>query len=202
MNEAAALAGFVLVGGRSFRMGSDKALLECDGTPLASRVAGQLKQVAEEVTLVGDAARYGHLGFPVVPDHAVGRGPLSGIEAALDSEFAREWNLIVACDMPLLHAGLFAELRQKVLQASPETDCIVPMTSGKLQPLCAVYRHRCGTVVSGALQGGTRRVVDAVQMLQAEVWPTEDAQMFQNVNTRPEWLQFLLDWQAAQLNER
>ncbi len=202
MNEAAALAGFVLVGGRSLRMGCDKALLECDGTPLASRVADQLKQVLEQVTLVGSSALHGHLGFPVIPDHAVGRGPLSGIEAALESEFAREWNLIVACDMPSLHAGLFEELRQKALQASPQTDCIVPMTDGKLQPLCAVYRHRCGAVVSGALQGGTRRVVDLVQMLQAEVWHAENAQLFQNVNTRPEWLQFLQERQAAQLNDR
>lgn len=214
MSGAVALAGFVLVGGQSLRMGTNKALLDYHGVPLALYIAEKLKEVTENVSLVGDPVLYGHLGLPVVRDREVGRGPLSGIEAALNSDTAEEWNLIAACDMPSLNAGLFIALQRKAAAAGSEIDCIVPVTGsvtglatsqasgGKLQPLCAAYRRRCGTVVTMALENGTRRVVDVLAMLQAEVWPAEDAQLFQNVNTRPEWIQFLRGSQAVQPHDR
>ena len=80
---------------------------------------------------------------------------LSGIEAALLSEYASDWNLIIACDMPRISAELFRNL---AAQASNGADCIVPKaTSGKLQPLCALYKKSCGPPVTQALTGGTQQ---------------------------------------------
>lgn len=129
--------------------------------------------------------------MPVIPDFAQGRGPLSGLEAALLSPYAGEWNLIAACDMPRIHNRLFRNLVDAI---EPGADCIVPRSaSGKLEPLCALYKKSCAPVVSAALENGTRRVVDAVGMLQAKFWPIPDADLFQNVNTAPEWDKFLND---------
>jgi molybdopterin-guanine dinucleotide biosynthesis protein A len=182
-------AGWVLTGGRSSRMGTDKALLEVDGRPLALRVADEITKVCGSVTLVGDPARYASLGLPVVPDRFADQGPLAGIEAALSASEA-DWNLVVACDMPSLNAAsieaLFAEA-----EASPAIDAIdvvVPEHSdGKREPLCAVYHRRCAPAVREALDAGTRAVTAMQASLAAQSrlryvrvdWPEE----FANLNT-------------------
>ena len=76
-------AGFVLVGGRSSRMGVDKAFLSCRGISLAAHIASVLKTVTDTVSLVGDPARYGHLGIPVIADEYPGMGPVGAVITAL-----------------------------------------------------------------------------------------------------------------------
>src|SRR5271165_4394157 len=128
-------AGWILAGGRSSRMGVDKALLEIDGQPLVSRVAREAAKVCAPVSLVGDPAVYGHLGFPVIPDRFPGRGPLAGIEAALGATEA-DWNLLLACDMPALETAVLESL------FAAGGDCALPRyPDGTVEPLCAVY-HR------------------------------------------------------------
>ena len=94
-------AGYILVGGKSSRLGRDKALVEVGGTPLALRVTNALRSVVDDVTLVGSPEKYSHLGLRVIPDHVTGFGPLAGILAALE-DTSRPWNLVAACDMPNL----------------------------------------------------------------------------------------------------
>jgi molybdopterin-guanine dinucleotide biosynthesis protein A len=138
-------------------MGSDKALAEIDGQPMAIRVAEAVAKVCGAVSLVGDPARYAVLGLPVVADHFPGLGPLAGIEAALSATDA-EWNLIVACDMPALD-----ETTLELLFAAGG-DCALPeYENGQLEPLCAVYNRRCHAVVLNALESGVRRVTDALR---------------------------------------
>src|ERR1700728_3371496 len=96
-------AGWVLVGGRSRRMGANKALIEIGHQPLARRVAAEIGKLCGRVALVGDPGLYDGLGLPVIPDRFTGQGPLAGIEAALGNTTV-EWNLVVACDMPALDA--------------------------------------------------------------------------------------------------
>ncbi len=90
-------AGFVLAGGRSSRMGRDKALLPLDGRTLIDRVAGLVQRAAGNVTLIAPEGRY--MGYPVIPDLIANQGPLGGLYTALSATKA-SWNLLVACDMP------------------------------------------------------------------------------------------------------
>jgi molybdopterin-guanine dinucleotide biosynthesis protein A len=182
-------SGWVLAGGRSSRMGQDKALLEIDGVPLALRAAGELSRVCGAVTLVGDPARYGRLGLPVIADSYPGQGPLAGIEAALGAT-RTDANLIVACDMPALSPGILAEL------LNAEADAAVPRYSdGKLEPLCAAYSRRCHGVVREALEAGVRRVIDALRLLEARGFAlsyvaVETRAPFENLNTPDEFAAF------------
>jgi molybdopterin-guanine dinucleotide biosynthesis protein A len=167
-------------------MGTDKALLEVGGQPLALRVAGGIGQVCGSVTLVGDPARYASLGLKVLPDHFAQIGPLGGIEAALSATEA-EWNLVVACDMPALDAASLEALFGAA-EADSAADAIVPEHSdGATEPLCAVYHRRCASFVREAIARGTRRVIDMQAALAAEArlryWRVARADQFANLNT-------------------
>src|ERR1044072_5912258 len=125
-------SGFVLAGGRSSRMGRDKALLEYQGMRLIGRVAAAVKGAAGAVAVIGDPAKYRDFGCSVHPDIFTGCGPLAGIHAALTVTQA-DWNLVVACDMPDVDASFLRELLDKA-EAAGE-DCLLPVgESGRPEP--------------------------------------------------------------------
>ena len=110
-------AAYILVGGKSSRFGSDKALLEIEGRPLVVHLAAIAQQAAGSVTLVGQPARYEHLGLPIIPDTQADIGPLAGILAALEHS-SQPWNLLLACDMPHVTAAFLDWLFTQA-EASP-----------------------------------------------------------------------------------
>jgi molybdopterin-guanine dinucleotide biosynthesis protein A len=175
-------AGWVLTGGQSRRMGQDKALIEIKGRPLVLLIADRLRTVCRTVALVGDPARYGSLGLPVVADRFPGFGPLAGIEAALAAT-TETWNLVVACDMPALDSAVLEQL------FGPAADISVPRyESGFVEPLCAVYHRRCHAAILSALEAGTRKITEALEQLAAAGFtlryiPVTDPGPFANLNT-------------------
>lgn len=179
-------AGFVLVGGNSSRMGSDKALLEFQGSTLAGRVAECVRQAAGNVTLVGPPERYRELGYNVIPDRAPGLGPLGGIYTALHSTHS-EWNLIVACDMPLVTFDLLRALLDDAESAASTADCVIAEHGGLLEPLCAVYQRRCSTAARRAIDRNILKMHDFVSTLRLRRHPVRDAAALRNVNTPAEW---------------
>src|SRR5262245_59272234 len=118
-------AGFVLTGGSSSRMGRDKALLTWGGTTFVEHLCDQIRQVAEEVSLVGAPERYTHLNLPCIADLRPSLGPLSGIESALSSTRA-EWNLVISCDLPRFDAAMATALSARAEERSGQVppDCI------------------------------------------------------------------------------
>lgn len=99
-----AVAGAVLCGGASRRMGTDKALLPVDGVPLAERVARTLEAAGcrPVVFVGGDAPRLAALGRPVVADRWPGAGPVGGVLTALGELTGARAVLVAACDLPAL----------------------------------------------------------------------------------------------------
>ncbi len=178
-NGPAGRAAWVLVGGRSSRMGTDKALLDAGRGPLAAEIAALAAQSCPVVSLVGDPVRYSGLGLPVVGDNFPGLGPLSGIEAALRASKS-EWNLIVACDMPFLERSIF----ELLFTEAAGFDCAVPQhPDGRVEPLCAVYRRRCQPTLEAALDKGIRKVTDALQALAVRYVVMASEVAFANWNT-------------------
>jgi len=177
------IAGFVLVGGRSSRMGRDKALLPLDGSTLVERVASRVLVAAGNVTLIGSPDRYGGLGYPVVADHVEECGPLGGVFTALTVTRA-DWNLIVACDMP----GLTVEFCTSLIAArTADADCVVPRTATGLDPLCALYHRRCRVAADAAIRRNLFKMQTFVSNLRTIAWPVSDPSPLQNVNTPEEW---------------
>ena len=177
-------AGFVLAGGRSSRMGQDKALLPWKGSTLLESVAREVFLAAGNATVIGPPERYGNLGFsmgfPVISDRIADCGPLGGLHAALSVTTA-EWNLLVACDMPAVTSDLLKELLASADVSG--ADAVVPETPQGLEPLCAVYHARLLPIVESAIHSKLLKMQDFVATIQVRRWPAPDASLFRNLNT-------------------
>src|ERR1700724_546919 len=119
--------GFILVGGLSSRMGTDKSrLLFCTQTAV-ERMATELRSITSRVFLVGSSYEHPDPGLKVIPDVHKNWGALGGIHSAL-SACQGEWATIVACDLPFVTRDLFWRLLLLTRQAQPESsDAIVPI---------------------------------------------------------------------------
>jgi len=178
-------AGFVLAGGRSSRMGWDKALLPYHDTVLVDWIARQVESAAGSVTLIGPPERYLFLGRPVLADLRPGLGPLAGIETALSST-AAEFNLIVACDLPNLTAEMLAGLLEAA--RNQDADCVLPDAPGVSHPpLCGVWRRRCRDPVREALNHGIRKLARLLDELDVCRWGLTDSAWAVNLNTPEEY---------------
>lgn len=179
------LQGWVLAGGHSRRMGSDKALLFHRVGSTQLEHAAAILAVATGVTpaILGSAERYGRFGFPVVEDVFPDSGPLGGVHAALSSPLAADLNLITAVDLPNLTTGFLATLLDAA-RANPDRLCVI----AEGQPLCGVYRPDCLPAIESALKAGLRKVTTVVsEGLNALEIPVPDQQLVENMNTLGDW---------------
>jgi molybdopterin-guanine dinucleotide biosynthesis protein A len=182
------VAAFILAGGRSTRMGADKAFIEFDGRTLLARALDVARAVTADVRIVGDAAKFA--GFaPVVEDVFRGCGPLGGIHAALRASTA-ELNLMLAVDVPFASTALLEFL---IARARASAAIVTVARVGGWQPLCAVYRREFAETAEKALGQGRYKIdslFDVVSTLAVEeeelVASGFSGGMFRNLNTREE----------------
>ena len=176
-------AGAVLCGGRSSRMGRDKALVEVDGTAMAVRVAAALRDGGCDpvVAIGGDADALGTLGLTVIADGHPGEGPLGGILTALavasPTDGTEETVVVVSCDVPWLTADVVATL----VRSRAGHDVAVGRTDRR-QPLCAAWRSPAPAASTAAFAGGERAVhavLDRLDVVEVDIDPA----VLRNVNT-------------------
>jgi molybdopterin-guanine dinucleotide biosynthesis protein A len=180
-------AGFILTGGQSSRMGTDKALLPFGDGLVVDYVAARVAAAAGSVCLVGQPERYAHLNYPAIPDLLPGIGPLGGIVTALTVHQA-EWSLIVACDMPGLPDGALERILEVARLST--VDCVIPNVGTRLQPVCAAYHDSALPGLQRAIADGVRAVHRAVAYIQVQQLQFTHEEWFQSINTREEWSEF------------
>lgn len=180
------VSAFVLAGGQSSRMGTDKAFIELEGQSLLVRALNLVTGITPNVQILGSEAKFGEFG-KVVEDQFSNHGPLGGIHAALRSSCS-ELNLILAVDMPFVPIKFLRYL----VGIARQHDAVVtvPKVSGGWQPLCAIYRPPFADLAQNALQKEhnkidalfektTLQVLDEAQ-LSREGFSSD---MFRNLNT-------------------
>ena len=184
------VTGFVLAGGKSSRMGQDKAFLQLGGRTLLAHALELAQAATGNVWIVGGAEKFADFGS-VLEDKYPGRGPLAGIQAALAAT-RTELNLITAMDMPFLELDFLKYLIARARES--EAVVVVPKMGGRLQPLCAIYRKDFAEVAERSLRAGKNKVdslfpeVQTLVLEQAELERngfTEE--MFRNLNTDQDW---------------
>jgi molybdenum cofactor guanylyltransferase len=145
---------FVLAGGRSSRMGQDKALMRIGGRTLLERALDKLP-TARVAGARSDLSAFA----PVIPDIHPDCGPLSGIEAALAASQST-FNVFLPVDMPLLPASFLAWMLHRAQITGARAT--IPRLSGQPQPLCAVYQRDLLPTITSALQRGEYKVMAAI----------------------------------------
>jgi molybdenum cofactor guanylyltransferase len=149
------VVGFILAGGKSTRMGMDKAFVGFDGCTLLARALDLVHSVTSNVYIVGAQEKFS--GFaPVVEDIFHDRGPLGGIHAALRSSVT-ELNLMLAVDMPFVTSPFLQYLISEA-RAAGGASVVVPRSDDRWQPLCAVYRGSFADAAEMSLLAGRNKI--------------------------------------------
>jgi len=183
------VSAFVLAGGKSSRMGTDKAFVELGGRRLLDRALELTEAVASDVRIVGSAEKFAGFGR-VVEDEFPNCGPLGGIHTALRAS-RTELNLVLAVDLPFVEVGFLKYL----LNAAHASKAVVtvPRAGGGWQPLCAVYKREFAAVAETALRQGKNKIDPLFGMVEVHAVHEDELKkcgfspdMFRNLNTPEE----------------
>ncbi|WP_439115942.1 molybdenum cofactor guanylyltransferase [Ilumatobacter sp.] len=179
------VAGAILAGGASRRMGRTKALIDVDGVPMAQCVARALAAGGcKDIALVGGSPlELAALELPVVADGVPGEGPLGGIISALGHFTEVSHVLVAACDLPLIDAGTVRNLLHAA-QANPGRAATAAQTD-RVEPALVVWSRACLDELVALFDGGERavhRVLDQIDTQTVQV----ASRAMTNVNRPPD----------------
>jgi molybdopterin-guanine dinucleotide biosynthesis protein MobB len=175
----------LLAGGRSRRMGHDKARADFAGATLIEWLLERVAPAFPSVFVVAkDVARFRDLGVPVVADARAVESPTVGVYTAVAASPSPR-TLCLGCDIPFVTTALLLELAQR-----PDSfDAVVPRDVGGLQPLCAVYSRRTLAALEQMLDADERRIDLIFERVHTDYVDLADGrfgdprELFLNVNT-------------------
>lgn len=182
------ISGVILVGGKSQRMGQDKALLPIQGKPMIERALDLFQQHFHQVFLVGDRPeRFHPYHFPVLPDLFPGSS-LGGLYTGL-YQAAHEYVFVSSCDMPFPSAGIL----RHICSLRHAYDAVIPCSNHGPEPLFACYAKTCLPTLLTQLQQHQLSIRKACSQLRTTLVPYSDLQgydqsetAFLNLNTPEE----------------
>ena len=182
--------GIVLAGGKSSRLGREKALEWIAGRRLIERVVDTLGLVSHEVLVVTSSEQFDtvaslHLKAKTTVDIYPGKAAFGGIYTGL-ANASTQYGLVVACDMPFLNSALLCYL----VQIAPGFDIVIPRVGGKIEPLHAVYSKDCLTVIQQLLDRNILQLLLLLDLVKTRYVSDEEVDKFDskhrsffNINT-------------------
>ena len=182
--------GLVLAGGKSSRMGKDKALLTYHTQNQLIHTAKMLEKQCEQVYIscrTGQQAAYRKYGFPLIVDSYPDIGPLGGLLSAQRLFPDASW-LVAACDLPFMDHSLLSELAAKRNPFSFAT-AYRQNTEGKPEPLCAIYEPKSRLPLIMRHAAGNNSLMSFLEDFPIHYLSVKDLQSLQNVNEPTEQLQ-------------
>ncbi|MFC2072144.1 molybdenum cofactor guanylyltransferase [Chloroflexota bacterium] len=189
--QGLATTSIVLVGGRSARLGRDKAMELVGGESLLQRILSRLATFSNEVILVmaQDQEEVMTSFYPQlkkIRDLLPGGGSLGGVYSGLTVSSSFH-NLLVACDMPFLNIPLLRYL----LEVSPPFDVVIPKLGDNLEPLHAIYSKNCIPPIRHLLEHGHHKIIDFFPQMKVKYVEEEELNRFDpehvsffNINTQ------------------
>ena len=188
--EKSDIAVVIQAGGRSSRMGQNKALMDIQGKSVIERTCDRIGNLGSHIFIVTDLPNLFTFlpGVQVIPDLYPGRGPLGGFVTVFDSVLF-PFIIMCACDMPFANPDLFQLALNKLVDQ--QVDVVIPKMRGRLEPLHAVYRRE--TCINPARQrfaSGAGKIIDWFSDVRVEILDDEiilktdpDGYAFYNINT-------------------
>lgn len=188
MLNTSEITGIILAGGKSRRMGTDKAFLSYKNKPLIAHVIAALEPVTSEIMIISDSPKYDVFNKTRKQDLIKNAGPLAGLYTGLyHSE--TPYNLVLGCDTPLVNRTLFDLLFENV---SENYDIIQLASRQSTMPLLALYKKTCMHQCLELLEKGERRLQESVATFSTKTVGLSETQerFILNINT-PKDLQSL-----------
>lgn len=195
-SEILPMTGIILAGGKSSRMGRNKAFLEWQGRPLIEKSLQILRPIFSEIIIsTNNPELYSQYGEKTVSDSYRDKGPLGGLQACL-REAKYDTSFFVACDMPFLEP----EAIRFLAGLKGKEWAIVPKIADGLHPLHAFYRRDCLPIIEERLETKRLKLIDIFQDFPVRYVREEEFVRFPqikrilgNINTPQEWseLQYL-----------
>jgi molybdenum cofactor guanylyltransferase len=156
------VGGYVLAGGRSSRMGTDKTLLQLAGKPLIAHAVAKLRRICADVHILSSNQALA-VYAPLVPDLQPGCGPIGGIEAAL-LHSPHDWNLIVPVDVPFLPAAILKRWAAATMAPGEANRVAMFTLDGRPQPaVCLLHKEVVPSIIAAVTLGEFK----LVQVLEA-----------------------------------
>lgn len=176
--------GYILAGGKSSRMGTDKGLLLLNGKLIIQHVIEQLQPTVQKVVIVSNNTDYDKTGLEVIGDIIKDIGPAGGIYTAL-SHSTTKYNFVVSCDMPFISSYAI----DYVIQHSFQSQITLPILQEKIEPLFGVYSKDCLLKWEELIGKGIiklQTLINNFDTLQLDVTENDlfNEVLFANINTK------------------
>ncbi|OHB50038.1 MAG: hypothetical protein A2106_06645 [Planctomycetes bacterium GWF2_40_8] len=184
------MTAVILAGGKSSRMGSNKAFLKLKGKTFIERQINLLREMFDEIFISANTpSEYEYLNLPVFKDIYPDKGPLCGIYTSLINSSSL-YTFMLACDMPFVEIGLIKYLKG----FTREYDVVVPKSERGLEPLHAFYSKNCIDPIKKELDSNNLRIISffphvKVNVVELDNLTTSDSfkNSIKNLNTRDEY---------------
>ena len=180
--------GYILAGGKSSRMGTDKGLLKFNGKPIIQIIVEQLQPAVSNAIIVSKNKAYKKFGLEVIPDLINDKGPAGGIHAAL-SHTDSDKIFVVSCDMPNITTNAI----QYIVEQSFHSQITLPLNDGKVEPLFGIYAKTCLPLWQQLIEQGKIKLQEMVthfELLKINVENHKffNAELFSNINDKNDLL--------------
>ncbi|WP_017653480.1 molybdenum cofactor guanylyltransferase [Fortiea contorta] len=186
------LSAIILAGGKSSRMGQDKALISIQGVPLLQQICDIAQACTNQVYVVTPwPERYQHLNLskcefiseiPLSSSSAQNQGPLVGFSQGL-AQVQTEWVLLLACDLPKLKVEVLQEWIARLDSVDDAAIATLPHHTKGWEPLCGFYRRRCLPPLLEFINKGGRSFQQWLQKHPVQVLSVSAPEMLFNCNT-------------------
>ena len=182
MNKPKNITGILLSGGKSSRMGSDKALMAFQETNFMQAVITAAKPLVNNFFMVSSKPEHNGFGLERINDIIEDAGPLSALYTGLNHS-RTEYNLVLSCDIPFIKTETLKLLFDEDFT---QFDIVQLASKGKSMPLIAIYKKSCVPVFLELLNSGERRVRKAIENFKIKTIEVDEALAYQlqNINTR------------------
>jgi len=179
--------GYILAGGKSSRMGTDKGLLLFEGKAMIQYVIEQMQAVFSKLVLVSNNPEYEKFGLEVIPDLIKDSGPAGGVYTALKHSKAK-LNFMVSCDMPFITKEAIAF----IIENTNESQIVLLENQGKIEPLFGIYSKDCENIWLELIQQNTIKLQKMVSHFNLKTIPVENNEIFKksffnNINTKEDF---------------
>ncbi len=143
-------AAIILSGGKSSRMGTNKALLKINEKTNIERIRDELAKHFSDIVLVtNEPEKYEFLNLNMTSDQYTDKGPLAGLHAGLEAS-PYDVNVLVACDMPFISG----ELAKFLAESCNGYDAVIPVIDGVQNPLFAAYHKKVAAIAAQKIESG------------------------------------------------